>query len=116
MGFPRKCSIRKSTEIKKVIEKGRNFSDDVLGIYLLPADSSSPSRVAFVVPRFRHTIAARNRLKRRLQELIRFFPTLSQGYLIVIRIGPACYETTFPELRQRLSSLVEKIIQHRAAH
>ncbi|MEA1996383.1 MAG: ribonuclease P protein component [Gemmatimonadota bacterium] len=110
MGFSRKKAIRKGTEIKRVIEKGRCIADDLLRLHLLPTDNSSASRAAFVIPRYGRTAVARNRLKRRLQELIRSFPELSKEYLVVIRVRPACYKTSFRDLEQRLLSLVKRVV------
>jgi len=109
VGFPRKLAIRKARDIKRVIEKGRSSSDNALKISFLTLTGSLPSRAQVVVPRFGHTIVSRNRLKRRLQELIRYFTGLTRGYEIVIRALPDCYDCSFLELEKRLSSLMEKI-------
>lgn len=78
-------------------------------IHCLRTHSNSPNLTAFAVPRYGRTIVARNRLKRRLQELVRLYPIQSRGCLTVVRISPACYENTFLELGKRYRSLVEKI-------
>jgi ribonuclease P protein component len=57
------------------------------------------TRIGFVVPRFKHTAVARNRLKRRLRELSRvhLLPAdLSAD--MVLRIRPEAYGATFDEL------------------
>lgn len=57
------------------------------------------TRIGFVVPRFKHTAVARNRLKRRLRELSRvhLLPAdLSAD--VVLRIRPEAYDATFEEL------------------
>jgi len=109
VGFPRKYAIRSSSEIKRVIENGIQFEAGPLKIHLLQTHSKWPNRTAFAVPRYGRKIVARNRLKRRLQELVRFCPIQSRGCLTVVRISPACYEDTFRELEKRYCSLVEKI-------
>jgi len=109
VGFPRKLAIRKARDIKRVIEKGRSSSDNALKISFLTLTGSLPSRAQVVVPRFGQTIVSRNRLKRRLQELIRYFTGLTRGYEIVIRALPDCYDCSFLDLEKRLSSLMEKI-------
>ena len=56
-------------------------------------------RIGFVVPRFKHSAVARNRLKRRLRELSRvhLLPAdLSAD--VVLRIRPEAYGATFDEL------------------
>ena len=109
VGFPRKYSIRTSSEIKRVIENGIQFKAGSLKIHLLQTHSKWPNRSAFSVPRYGRTIVARNRLRRRLQELVRLYPIQSRGCLTVVRVSPTCYENTFRELEKKYCSLVEKI-------
>ena len=57
------------------------------------------TRIGFVVPRFKHTAVARNRLKRRLRELSRvhLLPAdLSAD--VIVRVRPEAYGATFDEL------------------
>lgn len=70
-----------------------------------PLTRSSPSlkyeglRVGLIVPRFKHSAVARNRLKRRLRELTRV-QMLSARIMVdlVIRIRPEAYSATFDQL------------------
>ena len=60
-------------------------------------------RVAVLVPRFRHTIVDRNRLKRRLRELVRLvlLPSLGDEAVdVVVRASPKAYTRSFDQLRQ----------------
>ncbi len=56
-------------------------------------------RIGLVVPRYKHTAVARNRLKRRLRELSRLhlLPTDLPAD-IVVRIRPEAYAATFEAL------------------
>ena len=83
-------------------------------IHLLRTQSDSPNRTAFAVPCCGRTIVARNRLKRRLQELVRLHPIQRRGCLTVVRTSPGCYEDTFSKLEKRYCSLVEKINRNRS--
>jgi ribonuclease P protein component len=60
-------------------------------------------RVGVVVPRFKHTAVARNRLKRRLRELARtrLLPALPP-LDIVIRPRPEAYGATFDALARQV--------------
>ena len=71
-------------------------------------------RVGVVVPRYKHSAVARNRLKRRLRELVRleWLPTLPPMD-VVVRVIPPAYDRDFDALRheirhagQRLARLV----------
>ena len=56
-------------------------------------------RVGLVVPRFKQTAVARNRLKRRLRELsrVRLLP-MDLLVDVLLRIRPEAYDATFDEL------------------
>jgi ribonuclease P protein component len=70
-----------------------------------PTESGHP-RVAIVVPRYRQTAVARNRLRRRLREITRRRVLGSLGSLdIVIRARPAAYRAGFAELSSELETL-----------
>lgn len=61
------------------------------------------ARVGIVVPRYRHTAVARNRVKRRLRELVRreLLAALPPADL-VIRALPPAYDAAFDRLRRDL--------------
>jgi ribonuclease P protein component len=55
--------------------------------------------VGLIVPRYRHSAVARNRLKRRLRELVRL-RILPSGlpYDVVVRVKPEAYDIDFAHL------------------
>ena len=67
-------------------------------------------RVGFIVPRYRHSAVDRNRLKRRLRELVRteMLPTLGARD-VVLRVVPRAYRLEFEALRQELLQLSERL-------
>lgn len=67
-------------------------------------------RVGFVVPRYRKSAVDRNRLKRRLRELVRLhvLPTL-RPLDVVIRVMPAAYSRDFDTLREELEQVMRKM-------
>ena len=78
-----------------------------------PADATV-SRVGLVVPRYRHTAVDRNRLKRRLRELIRLelLPMLAELPVpvdLVIRVVPPAYERDFDALRRQVRALGHRV-------
>ena len=64
--------------------------------------------MAIVVPRHGRTAVERNRLKRRLKEIIRlcWLPGASHDDLVV-RARPDAYERSYAELRDRLTECLE---------
>lgn len=77
------------------------------------ASPAGRPRLAVVVPRHGETLAARNRLKRRLREIARR-RWLSRAYPagvptdMVIRARPAAYQATFEELETSLRGVFER--------
>jgi len=67
-------------------------------------------RVGFVVPRYKQSAVARNRLKRRLREVVRLhmLPTLAPVDL-VIRVLPVAYTRPLDTLRDELAAAVRRL-------
>jgi len=67
---------------------------------------SGHPRVGIVVPRYRQTAVARNRLRRRLRELVRRRVLGSLGSIdLVVRARPEAYRATFVDLAKELETL-----------
>ena len=68
------------------------------------------SRVGFVIPKFKHSGVDRNRLKRRLRELVRveLLPTLKPSD-VVLRVTPAAYTRDFESLQFEMRQLVRSL-------
>jgi ribonuclease P protein component len=60
-------------------------------------------RVGFVIPKYKHSGVDRNRLKRRLRELVRLdlLPVLG-SVDVVLRVAPVAYTRDFEVLRQEV--------------
>ena len=67
-------------------------------------------RVGIIVPRFGHTAVDRNRLKRRLREIVRqdVFPE-TRGLDIIIKVAPSAYSLAFAELRAALHGVLGRL-------
>lgn len=63
-------------------------------------------RVGIVVPKYRHTIVSRNRVRRRLRELarLRLLPNLGNVDLL-LRAKPPAYATTFEQLASEVDAI-----------
>jgi ribonuclease P protein component len=70
-------------------------------------------RVGIIVPRHKQTAVARNRVKRRLRELVRraFLPALATltPMDIVVRASPEAYDADLAALATDLARAVEKL-------
>ena len=67
-------------------------------------------RSGVVVPRHSHSAVQRNRLKRRLRELIRIevLPNVG-GFAVLVRARPSAYLATFEELRAQCRQVCDKL-------
>ena len=73
-------------------------------------------RIGLIVPKFKHSGVARNRLKRRLRELARL-RMLPAGVMadVVIRVRPEAYAASFDALTVDVSRALEQLLRwHRA--
>ena len=94
-----------------VLREGKRIRLEALELRVMP--SLFPrSRVAVIVPKHRQTIVSRNRLKRRLRELVRLdlLPSLRTRPLdVVLRATPRAYEASFEALRLDVHRAVTRL-------
>jgi len=76
-------------------------------------------RVGFVVPKYKHSGVERNRVKRRLRELVRLHmlarleshATAHPPVDLVVRIFPSAYGRTYAELQSELDQAVQQVLR-----
>jgi ribonuclease P protein component len=76
------------------------------------ATASLPAfpRVGFVVPKYKQSAVARNRLKRRLREIVRLHVLPDMPPLdLVIRVFPSAYDRSPDALRQDLEQALRRL-------
>ncbi len=84
-----------------MLRSGKRKSCGPIDAFLLPGSSGRP-RAAIVVPRFGHTAVERNRLKRRLREIVRLCWLPGADPLdLVLRARPSAYGRGYSELKER---------------
>jgi ribonuclease P protein component len=70
----------------------------------------SHARVAVIVGKHGHTIVERNRLRRRLRELVRMkILSAVEATDIVVRAFPSAYERSFADLSKEVDDLAGRI-------
>ena len=106
--IPRGRRITTRGEILSLLG-GRRVRGEALELFWRPATEDRP-RGTCITPKFGHTAVQRNRLRRRLKELMRasvLADPLARDYLV--RARPAAYELDFEGLEAALMELVEDI-------
>lgn len=92
-----------------MLTTGRRSRQSHLDIYWTPG-LAGHGRLGLIVPRFRNSAVARNRLRRRLKELWR---RELQGRLpavdVVFRARPESYRASFGVFREELNSWCETV-------
>jgi ribonuclease P protein component len=110
--LPRRRRVTRSAEIRAVFRRGKRSGTAHLDVF----DSPSPaafSRIGVVVPKHRHTVVERNRVKRRLREVLRLevLPRLDACGCevdVVVRARREAYHATWSQLRDELVRWVER--------
>lgn len=97
-----------------MFREGRRRTCGSLEAYLRTAPNALGPRIGVVVPRHGQTIVERNRLRRRLRELLRteWLPAARErdpGADLLVRTRRSAYERTFPELQAELRSCLEAL-------
>jgi ribonuclease P protein component len=94
-----------------VRERGRRVRTEHLEVRVLAADDGAgPGRVGIIVPRHRHSAVDRNRLKRRLRELVRtrLLPSLPPVH-VVVRVRREAYDDDFAALGRQIERARKEI-------
>ena len=110
--LPRSRRISSSREIRGLLQRGKRSRTAHLDVF----DSDSPSshpRVGLIVPKHRQTIVRRNKLKRRLREILRreVLPRMLAGSIradLMVRARREAYDSPFQTLRDELIQWTER--------
>jgi ribonuclease P protein component len=118
-GLPRSRRLTRGSEIQAVFRRGKRSRTSHLDVF----DSASPvahPRAGVIVPRYRQTVVARNRVKRRLREVLRreVLPRLEAAGLfidVLVRARREAYGAPFAELRQELEQWTDRRLSRAAS-
>jgi ribonuclease P protein component len=89
------------------MREGKRRRTDHLDLFTRPSPLGH-SRLAVIVPRHAHTAPQRNRLRRRLREILRraVLPKLPEPADVAVRARDAAYQATFDRLRAELVGIL----------
>jgi len=107
--------MRRGAEFALAVRTGtRAGRPSVVGHLLVRTDSyeREPARVGFVVSRAVGPAVTRNRVKRRLRELMRgYLQLLPGGTLLVVRANAAAAHASHPDLAADLDSVISRLLR-----
>lgn len=111
--LPRAARITHPGEIRALFRRGKRRKTRHLDAFV-SASPSAFARWGVVVPKHKHEIVERNRVKRRLRELGRtvVLPRLRNSGLaldVLVRARPEAYAAAFDDLLAELTELVEEL-------
>jgi len=112
--LPQQSRMRRPEDFRRVLRTGRRAGGSVIAGHLLLADGSSgdPAKVGFVVSRAVGSAVVRNRVKRRLRELVRRrVASLPGGCLLVLRAHPAAAGVRQADLAADLDLVIERLLR-----
>lgn len=106
-GFPRSSRLTSEADLETVRRTGKRMQTERLEARASASLLLHP-RAGVVVPKHRHKIVERNRVKRRLRELVRIklLPGL-EGIDVLIRAKPEAYDSSFTQLAGDLGVIGE---------
>ena len=117
--LPQQSRMRRPEEFRLVLRTGRRAGGSVLAGHLLlgagsagAVRSGDPAKVGFVVSRAVGSAVVRNRVKRRLRELMRGrLASLPRGCLLVLRAHPAAAGARQADLAADLDLVIGRLLR-----
>lgn len=114
--LPQHSRMRRPEEFKRVMRSGRRAGGATLSVHaLLTADAvpeDAEPKVGFVVSRAVGSAVVRNRVKRRLRELMRGrLACLPRGCLLVVRAHPAAAGASQADLAADLDLVLGRLLR-----
>ncbi len=98
--------MRRRADFDRVFQHGRYNSGRLMAVRTVKNDLEL-SRYAYAIPKRVGKAVVRNRIRRRLREILRALP-LEEGYDVVISVRPTAATSSFYGLRQELSALLHR--------
>jgi ribonuclease P protein component len=114
--LPQQSRMRSPEEFKRTMRSGRRAGASVIAATLLlpsgPVSSDARPKVGFVVSRAVGSAVVRNRVKRRLRELMRRrIASLPGGCLLVVRAHPAAAGACQADLAADLDLVLGRLLR-----
>jgi ribonuclease P protein component len=101
--------VSRATDIEAIKRTGKRIKTGHLDVRIA-ASPLAFARVGIIVPKYKHTVVERNKLRRRLRELVRtqLLPVLEPND-VIIRPWPSAYQVPFETLASEIERVVGKL-------
>ena len=111
--MPRSWRITRNREIRTLLQRGKRSRTGHLDVFASASPVPYP-RAGVIVPRYKHDVVARNRVKRRLREILRrvVLPALrTRGMALdlLVRARREAYAASYRELERELEGWLERV-------
>lgn len=107
--LPRSARLNRVAEFARVRAEGRSEHGRLMVFSALRHDVPEPARVGFITSRRVGSAVARNRVRRRLREIVRADrPQLASGCWVVLIARAAAAEASFDALRDEWRRLAKR--------
>lgn len=106
--FPKSARLTLAGEFRKMKHEGLSFHGKFVVLSVLKRALTEPSRVGFITSRRVGPAVQRNKVRRRLRELVRTSQPLRPGFWLVLIARAAATRATWPQLRDEFSTLARR--------
>ncbi|MGI8547445.1 MAG: ribonuclease P protein component [Gemmatimonadaceae bacterium] len=116
LGFSRAQKLARASDIEFVKRTGKRVKTGLLDVRVATSPSSCTSskdpcaRVGVIVPKYKRSIVERNKLRRRLREIVRtrMLPVIPARD-VFIRAMPQAYTSSFDVLVREIDGVIARI-------
>lgn len=103
--FPKSARLTRSGEFSKMKHAGVSFHGKFVVLSVLKRSPPEPTRVGFITSRRVGAAVQRNKVRRRLRELVRTSQPLRPGFWLVLIARAAATRATWEQLREEFTTL-----------
>jgi ribonuclease P protein component len=109
--LPQQARVRRPEQFRLVTRTGRRGGGRAVTAHLLLVPGGELAKVGFEVSRAVGSAVVRNRVKRRLREIMRVrLASLPEGSMLVVRAQPAAAEARQSELAADLDRILRRLV------
>jgi ribonuclease P protein component len=109
--LPQQARVRRPEQFRLVTRTGRRAGGRAVTAHLLLVPGGEPAKVGFVVSRAVGSAVVRNRVKRRLREIMRArLASLPEGSMLVVRAQPAAAGARQSDLAADLDRILRRLV------